>query len=236
VSQLQLGNAVLRHHMRVLRHSPTTGAEGHGSSLPRRGEPGALPGPVGVVHGYAPDSSEVAPEAREAEVDLRSTRAREAGSRPPDPRPRHPPGKREPEMGLREDPRASSASSGSTSVRAPSGGSCVVPASGRRLGGRDPTWSEFLRAQARGVLTCDVFTVETVFLKTIYVLFFHELSTRRVHVTGATSRPDSAQVTQQARNLSITGGLRTSASCSGTETPSTLGRSTRSSERRVSGS
>ena len=29
-----------------------------------------------------------------------------------------------------------------------------------------PTWSEFLRAQGRGVLACDFFTVETVLLKT----------------------------------------------------------------------
>ena len=70
-----------------------------------------------------------------------------------------------------------------------------------------PTWSEFLRAQGRGVLACDFFTIETVFLKTLYVLFFIEVSTRRVHVAGATSRPDSAWVTQQARNLSITGRL-----------------------------
>jgi putative transposase len=57
------------------------------------------------------------------------------------------------------------------------------------------------------VLACDFFTVQTVFLKTLYVLFFIELSTRRVHVAGTTARPDSAWVTQQARNLSITGSL-----------------------------
>jgi len=74
----------------------------------------------------------------------------------------------------------------------------------RRTG---PTWSEFLRAQSRGALACDFFTVETVLLNTLYVLFFIELSTRRVHVAGTTSRPDSAWVTQQARNLSITGRL-----------------------------
>jgi len=70
-----------------------------------------------------------------------------------------------------------------------------------------PTWGEFLRAQARGALACDFFTVETVFLKTLYVPFFIELSTRRVHLAGTTSRPDSTWVTQQARNLSITGTL-----------------------------
>ena len=57
------------------------------------------------------------------------------------------------------------------------------------------------------MLACDFFTVETVFLKTLYVLFFIELSTRRVHVAGTSSRPDSAWVTQQARNLAITGRL-----------------------------
>jgi transposase len=70
-----------------------------------------------------------------------------------------------------------------------------------------PTRGEFLRAQARGAPACDFFTVETVFLKTLYVLFFIELSTRRVHVAGTTSRPDSAWVTQQARNLAIDGSL-----------------------------
>jgi transposase InsO family protein len=74
----------------------------------------------------------------------------------------------------------------------------------RRAG---PTWTEFLRAQGRGALACDFFTVETIVLKTLYVLFFIELSTRRVHLAGVTRNPDSAWVTQQARNLSITGSL-----------------------------
>jgi putative transposase len=30
-----------------------------------------------------------------------------------------------------------------------------------------PCWSEFLRAQAEGILACDFFTVETAFLKTL---------------------------------------------------------------------
>jgi transposase InsO family protein len=70
----------------------------------------------------------------------------------------------------------------------------------RRAG---PTWTEFLRSQAVGILATDFFTVETIGLKTLYVLFFIELSTRRVHLAGVTEHPDSAWVTQQARNLVI---------------------------------
>src|SRR3990172_11280954 len=70
----------------------------------------------------------------------------------------------------------------------------------RRAG---PTWTEFLRSQAAGILATDFFTVQTIRLKTIFVLFFIELQSRRVHVVGVTAHPDSAWVTQQARNLAI---------------------------------
>ena len=71
-----------------------------------------------------------------------------------------------------------------------------------------PSWSEFLRAQARGILAFDFFTVETVWLRTMYVLFGIELGSRRVHVLGVTRNPDSAWVTQQARNLAVGERLR----------------------------
>ena len=66
-----------------------------------------------------------------------------------------------------------------------------------------PSWSEFLRAQAGGILACDFFTVETVFLRTLYVLFFIEVGSRCIHIEGVTRNPDAAWVTQQARNLSM---------------------------------
>jgi putative transposase len=71
-----------------------------------------------------------------------------------------------------------------------------------------PSWAEFLRNQARGILATDFFTVETVWLRTLYVLFVIEVHTRRVHLAGATRHPDSSWVTQQGRNLSfdLTGG------------------------------
>jgi putative transposase len=68
----------------------------------------------------------------------------------------------------------------------------------RRCG---PTWRQFLTTQARSMIACDFFTVDTVFLKRIYVLFFIELATRRVHVVGLTAHPTGAWVVQQARNL-----------------------------------
>ena len=64
-----------------------------------------------------------------------------------------------------------------------------------------PSWSEFLKAQAGGILACDLFHVDTVFLKRIYVLFFIEHATRTIHIMGATASPTGAWVAQQARNL-----------------------------------
>lgn len=64
-----------------------------------------------------------------------------------------------------------------------------------------PTWSEFLRVQADGILACDFFSVETVFLRTLYVLVFIEIGSRRLRFSLSTQHPDGDFATQQARNL-----------------------------------
>ena len=76
-----------------------------------------------------------------------------------------------------------------------------------RRGG--PSWAEFLRSQAAGVLACDFFTAETVALTRMYVLFFIELERRLVWLGGVTAHPTGEWVTQQARNLAIELGERT---------------------------
>jgi putative transposase len=67
------------------------------------------------------------------------------------------------------------------------------------------SWRLFLRRQAASMLASDFFTVETVALRRLYVLFFIELETRRVHLAGCTTNPTGTWVVQQARNLSFTG-------------------------------
>jgi hypothetical protein len=64
-----------------------------------------------------------------------------------------------------------------------------------------PTWSEFVAAQAKGVLACDFFCVDTAFLPRLYVLIFIEHGTRRVHLGGITTNPTGPWVTQRAREL-----------------------------------
>jgi len=73
----------------------------------------------------------------------------------------------------------------------------IDPAPGRA----SESWTRFLRAQAAGIVACDLFTVDTVLLRRYYVLFFIELNRRRVHFAGMTTNPTGAWTTQAARNF-----------------------------------
>src|SRR5206468_514011 len=66
------------------------------------------------------------------------------------------------------------------------------------------SWRNFLRQHAATTLACDFFTVETAWLKRIYVLFFISLERRRIEFVACTPNPTGAWVAQQARNLRMT--------------------------------
>jgi Homeodomain-like domain len=73
-----------------------------------------------------------------------------------------------------------------------------------RRNGLDPaprpmatTWRAFLRQQAAGIMACDFFTVNTIWLRRLYVLFFIKLDTRRVHLAGVTAAPNGLWVTSR---------------------------------------
>ena len=57
------------------------------------------------------------------------------------------------------------------------------------------------------MLACDFLCVDTLGLRTVYVFFFIELDTRRVHLAGVTRNPSGGWVARQARNLAISGVL-----------------------------
>ncbi len=96
---------------------------------------------------------------------------------------------------------------------------------------RGPTWTECPHTQASSMLACDFFLVDTVLLRRLYLVFFIELDTRRVYVTGVAAHPIGSWVVQQTRNLTMTLVDRTHSSGSSfvTETPSSPQASTRSS-------
>lgn len=52
------------------------------------------------------------------------------------------------------------------------------------------SWRSFLRAQAAGIVACDFLTVDTVFLRRLYLLAFIEVRSRLVHLAGIRACPD----------------------------------------------
>jgi transposase InsO family protein len=73
-----------------------------------------------------------------------------------------------------------------------------IPPAGRRS---RQTWKRFLAVHAQSLVAADFFTVDTVFLKRLYVLFFIHLASRRILWAASTRAPNAEWVTQQARNL-----------------------------------
>jgi putative transposase len=86
---------------------------------------------------------------------------------------------------------------------APSGPSCAASASIPYRRARRAAGGSSCEPRPRGVLAVDFFTVDTVFLQRLYVLFVVEVASRQVHVPWVTPQPAGERVTQQARNLLI---------------------------------
>ena len=63
------------------------------------------------------------------------------------------------------------------------------------------SWREFIRQHADQMLASEFFCVDTVWMTRLYVLFFIEIGSRRVHLAGCTYSPNNQWVVQQERNL-----------------------------------
>jgi putative transposase len=96
---------------------------------------------------------------------------------------------------------ANSPDSAATSRPPRCGRSSETAGSTRLRSARDRRGAKFLTAQARSILAVDFFSVDSVFCRRFYVLFFIEHGTRRIHLAGVTEHPTGSWVVQQARNL-----------------------------------
>ncbi len=63
-----------------------------------------------------------------------------------------------------------------------------IPPAPERAGS---SWRSFLRQHRQTIVAGDLFTVDTVWLRRLYVLFFVSIGTRRVEYAACTSKPDN---------------------------------------------
>jgi putative transposase len=61
------------------------------------------------------------------------------------------------------------------------------------------SWRGFLRARGESILACDFFTVDTIWLRRLYVLAFLSVRSRRLEYVACTGKPNTAWMLQQAR-------------------------------------
>ena len=167
-------------------------------------EPGASPLPLVDLPGDAGHDPPVAPALGDPQVDAARPSRRPSTAR------RAPGGgilrlaRENPRWGYRRiqgELKKLGMSMSATTIRTVLRGNGLGPAPRRA----SVTWRAFLRVQASGIVATDFFTVETVRLTTLNVLFMIELGTRRVRLAGVTRHPNGPWVVQRARELSMEG-------------------------------
>jgi transposase InsO family protein len=198
----ELEIVVLRHELAVLRPGTTPAAEPDRPGAVGRGEPAAAALALELVPREADDADALAPTPGRPPLDYDSRRGRPSVDAEI----------RALVLRLaRENPRwgyqrivgeinGLGLQVSATTVRKILRQAGLGPA-GRRGG---ISWRAFLRRQARSMLAVDFFTVETISLRRLYVLFFIEHGSRRVHLAGCTANPTGVWVTQQGRQLAWT--------------------------------
>jgi transposase InsO family protein len=203
VAALELENAVLRHQLTVLRRTAKRPPLRRRDRLLLAAAGGLLPRDRWSVFPVSPQT--LLRWHRELVRKKWRYRRRSPGRPPLDPAVRELVlrlGRENPRWGcvrIQGELRKLGIRVGATTIRSVLRRSDCGPAP--RRGG--PSWGEFLRAQAQGMLACDFFTVETAWLRTLYVLFFIEHGSRRVRLAGVTANPDGVWMRQQARNLAV---------------------------------
>jgi hypothetical protein len=160
------------------------------SARPDDTQPGAAASFVARVPRHARDVAPLAPLPHRPPLDIPAPAARPAAARPAGARADPAARAREQRLGLRSDRRRAAQArdqrlGDAGAERARTRRHPAGPQRGQL------TWRSFLRQHAKTVLACDFFTVETIWLRRLYVLFFVSIGTRRVEYLACTSNPNA---------------------------------------------